>query len=121
MSMTSTLLWVAPLAPVVVALTMLLVKDRRALAALDVLGSLAVLGLGAAIAHQVAAAGAVSALGLLRADALSVVFLLLIGALAVPTSLVTTGWMRREVERGELRAERLPLYTRWCRRSSPPW
>ncbi len=110
MSMTSTLLWVAPLAPVVVALTMLLVKDRRALAALDVLGSLAVLGLGAAIAHQVAAAGAVSALGLLRADALSVVFLLLIGALAVPTSLVTTGWMRREVERGELRAERLPLY-----------
>ena len=52
--MTSNLLWITPLVPVAVGLGMLLVRDRRLLAALDVGGSVAVLGLALAIARQVA-------------------------------------------------------------------
>ncbi len=108
--MTSNLLWVTPLVPFVLGLCMLLVRDRRVLAALDVAGSLAVLGLALAIAERVAQAGAVSALGTFRADAVSVVFLLLIGLLAVAVAVATTGWMRQEIARGEMRAERLRWY-----------
>ncbi len=110
MTMTSSLVWIAPLVPITVALLMLLTGRRRILAALDVAGSVAVLGLVAAIAWQVSDVGAVGAFGLLRADAVAVVFLLLIGGLAVPSSIATTAWMRREVERGEMRADRLRYY-----------
>ena len=48
--MTSNLLWITPLVPLLVGLCMLLVRDRRLLAALDVAGSLAVLGL--VLAHR---------------------------------------------------------------------
>lgn len=108
--MSSHLLWLAPLVPFAAGLGMLLVRDRRALAALDVGSSLAVLGLSLAVARAVEAHGAVSALGVLRADALAVVFLLLIGVLAVAVSVATVGWMRREVARGQLREDRLRFY-----------
>jgi len=108
--MTSHLLWITPLVPFAVGLVMLLVRDRRLLAALDVAGSLAVLGLTLAVARAVSSAGAVSALGILRADDLAVVFLLLIGLLAVAVSVATVGWMRQELARGQMRADRLRWY-----------
>ena len=45
-----------------------------------------------------------------RADDLAVLFLLLIGLLAVATSIATVGWMRQEIDRGEMREDRLPYY-----------
>jgi hydrogenase-4 component F len=108
--MTSHLLWIAPLVPFAVALAMLLVRDRRVLSALDVAGSLAVLALALAVARRVSEHGAVTALGILRADDLAVVFLVLVGLLAVAVSIATVGWMRHEVARGELRKDRLRFY-----------
>ena len=108
--MTSPLLWVTPLVPLAVGLVMLLVKDRRVLAALDVAGSLAVLALVLAVARGVSEHGALSALGVLRADALAVVFLLLVGLLAVAVAVATLGWMRQELARGEMREDRLRFY-----------
>ncbi len=108
--MTSNLLWVTPLVPLVLGLCMLLVRGRRALAALDVGGSLAVLSLALAVAGRVARDGPVSALGTLRADEVAVVFLLLIGLLAVAVAVATVGWMRQELARGQMRANRLRYY-----------
>ena len=89
---------------------MLLLRDRRILATLDVAGSLAVLG--ADFGHHRAGrqSGPVSALGIFRADDVTVLFLVLIGLLAVAVSLATVGWMRRELARGQMRAERLRYY-----------
>jgi hydrogenase-4 component F len=108
--MTSNLLWLAPLVPLLVGVSMLLLRDRRLLAALDVGGSLVVLGLVVAIARKVSATGPVGALGTFRADEVSVLFLLLIGLLAVAVSVATVGWMRQEIARGQMRAERLRYY-----------
>src|ERR1035437_4329418 len=108
--MTSNLVWITPLVPVAVGLCMLLVRGRRLLAALDLGGSLAVMGLTLAIARQVAEVGAVSAAGVFRADDLAVLFLLLISLLAVATSIATVGWMRHEIDRHELRPDRLHYY-----------
>ena len=47
---------------------------------------------------------------MLRADEVAVLFLLLVGLLAVAVSVATWGWMRREVARGHMRAERLRYY-----------
>src|SRR5438093_5776075 len=106
----SSLLWITPLVPVVLGLSLPLVRGRRLLAALDVSGSLIVLGLTLAIARQVAKAGPLSAAGVFRADDLAVLFLLLIGLLAVATSIVTVGWMRHEIDRSEMREDLLPYY-----------
>src|SRR5512143_1196136 len=108
--MTSHLLWIAPLVPFAVGLAMLLVRDRRVMTALDVAGSLAVLGLALAVARAVSSHGALTALGILRADDLAVVFLVLVGLLAVAVSVATVGWMRHEVARGEMREDRLRFY-----------
>jgi hydrogenase-4 component F len=108
--MTSRLLWIAPLVPFTVGLAMLLVRDRRVLAALDIAGSLAVLGLALAVARAVSVHGAVSALGIFRADDLAVLFLLLVGLLAVAVSVATVGWMRHELDRGQMREDRLHWY-----------
>ena len=108
--MTSNLLWLAPLVPLLVGVSMLLLRDRRLLAALDVGGSLAVLSLVVAIARKVSATGPFGALGTFRADEVSVLFLLLIGLLAVAVSVATVGWMRQEIARGQMRAERLRYY-----------
>jgi hydrogenase-4 component F len=108
--MSSHLLWITPLVPFALGLGMLLVRDRRALAALDVAGSVAVLGFALAVAHGVSAHGALDALGVFRADELAVVFLLLVGVLAVAVSIATIGWMRREVARGQIREDRLRYY-----------
>jgi hydrogenase-4 component F len=108
--MTSSLLWLTPLLSFAIGLAMLLARDRRVLAALDVAGSLAVLGLTLAITHRVVRSGPVSALGVFRVDHVAVLFLVLIGLLAVAVSIATVGWMRQEVARGQMRAERLRYY-----------
>jgi hydrogenase-4 component F len=108
--MTSYLLWLAPLLSLLTGGTMLLARDRRVLTALDIAGSFAVLGLALLIARQVADHGPVQALGMLRADEVAVIFLLLVGLLAVAVSTATWGWMRREVARGHMRADRLRYY-----------
>jgi hydrogenase-4 component F len=108
--MTSNLLWLTPLVPLLLGATMLLLRGRRLLAALDVGGSLAVLGMVVIIARKVAATGPVVALGTFRADEVSVLFLLLIGLLAVAVSVATVGWMRQELARGQMRADRLRYY-----------
>jgi hydrogenase-4 component F len=110
MMMTSNLLWLAPLVPLLVGASMLLLRDRRLLAALDIGGSLAVLGLVVAIARRVSATGPVGAFGTFRADEVAVLFLMLIGLLAVAVSIATVGWMRQEIARGHMRAERLRYY-----------
>lgn len=110
MTTTSTLLWITPLVPFVLGLCMLLVRDRRLLSALDVCSSLAVLGLTVAIARRVAASGPVSAAGIFRADDVAVIFLLLVGLLAVAVSVATVGWMRQELARGHMRGDRLHYY-----------
>jgi hydrogenase-4 component F len=108
--MTSNLLWLTPLLPSLLGLAMLRVRDARRLAALDVGGSVAVLALVLAIAARVGSGGPVSSLGVFRADDVTVIFLLLIGLLAVAVSIATVGWMRQEVARGEMREERLRYY-----------
>jgi hydrogenase-4 component F len=108
--MTSSLLWLTPLLPFAVGLGMLLVRDRRVLAALDVAGSLGVLGLTLAITGRVVRGGPISALGIFRVDHVALVFLVLIGLLAVAVSIASVGWMRQEVARGQMRVERLRFY-----------
>jgi len=108
--MGSSMLWVTPLVPFAAAMCMLLVRRRSVLAALDVASSLAVFGLGLAMATGVATRGALTSGGLLRADDVTVVFVLLIGALAVATSITTVGWMRRELARGEIQEHRVRYY-----------
>jgi hydrogenase-4 component F len=106
----SHLLWITPLVPLAIGAGMLLVRDRRLLAALDVGGSAVVLGLALAIAHRVVGQGAVSALGTFRADSVAVIFLLLVGLLSLSVSVATVGWMKREVDGGRMRADRLRYY-----------
>jgi hydrogenase-4 component F len=108
--MTSHLLWIAPVAPLLVGAVMLLVRDLRVLVALDVLGSLVVVGLALGIAYGVTTTGPLVALGTFRADAVSVIFLLLIALLTITVSLATPAWLRHELDRGELRADRIRYY-----------
>ncbi len=108
--MTSTLPWVLPLVPVISGLCMLLFRDRRVLAALDMASSGVILALGLVLAGEVAAAGPISALGAMRADEVTVIFLLLIGFLALAVSICTVGWMRQSLARSEMKADRLHYY-----------
>jgi hydrogenase-4 component F len=110
MTMTSNILWILPLISMIVALCMLLVRNRRLLSILDMGGSLAVMGIVLAITGQVMAAGPMSALGVLRVDAVAIIFLLLIGFLAVSVSISTVGWMRQALERQEMTDDRLRYY-----------
>ena len=108
--MSSSLLWITPLVPAAIGLCMLLVRSPRLLSALDVGGSLTVLGLALTIAYRVTASGPVSALGVLRADDLTLLFLLLVSLLAAVTSIATVGWIKQELARGEVREEPLRYY-----------
>ena len=107
--MTVDVLPILPLVPVATGLAMLAVKDRRLLAAIDLAGSLVVLALVIAVAHSVGEEGSLSA-GPLRADAVTIPFLLLVGGLAVPTSLYTVGWMKGELASGGMKPGALRFY-----------
>ncbi len=107
--MADNLLWILPLVPAVTALLMLVVRDRRALSALDVGGSTLLAGLAFALAGEVAAGGP-RALGILRIDELGLVFLLLLVGLTLAVSIYTVGWMRQAVTIGNMKPESLRFY-----------
>jgi hydrogenase-4 component F len=104
-----TLLWVLPLVPAVTALLMLTVRDRRLLSALDVGGSAILVALTLVLAREVAAGGP-RALGVLRVDALGLVFLLLLVVLTLAVAVYTVGWLGQAVAVGNMRAESLRSY-----------
>ena len=107
--MAETLLWVLPVVPTVTALLMLTTRDRRVLSAIDVAGSSVLLALALVLARDVAAGGP-RALGVFRADALGVVFLLLVVVLTLAVSIYTVGWLRQAVAVGNMKAEYLRSY-----------
>lgn len=107
--MTENLLWILPLVPVATALGMLALPSGRARAALDVTSSLVVLGLSIVLAKGVMATGPV-AIGPLRADAVALPFLLLVGLLAVAVSVYTLGWAHEELMQGRMAASSLRVY-----------
>lgn len=108
--MTSHLLWLTPLVSFAVGFAMLFIRERRVLALLDTVGALAVLGLVLAISHRVIKNGPLLSLGVFRADALTVLFLLLIAFLSVAVSIATIGWMRQALATGQMRSDRLHYY-----------
>ena len=107
--MTETLLWVLPLVPTVTALLMLTTRDRRILSTLDVGGSAVLTVLSVVLAREVMAGGP-RALGVLRADELGLVFLLLLVVLTLAVSIYTVGWLGQAVAVGNMRAESLRSY-----------
>jgi hydrogenase-4 component F len=104
-----TLLWVLPLVPTVTALAMLTTRDRRVLSALDVGGSTALTALSFVLAYEVVTDGP-RTLGVLRADELGLVFLLLLVVLTLAVSIYTVGWLGEAVAVGNMRAETLRSY-----------
>ena len=109
--MTSHLLWITPLVPFAVGLAMLLVRDRRLLTALDVAGSVVVLGLALGVARAVSAHGAVTALnGFLRADALSALVIGLTAFVALVSSIYAVGYFRHDLRDGRITEAQLRHY-----------
>ena len=106
----SSLLWILPLVPTLVGLSMLLVKDRRLLHLLDVASCSAIVALVLAIAQAVMTGGPLRAAGLFAADAVTLVFLGLIALLSLATAVYTIGWMRNALESGDMSERRLPRY-----------
>jgi len=104
-----TLLWVLPLVPTVTALLMLTTRDRRLLSTIDVGGSAILFALTLVLVREVAAGGP-RRLGVLRADDLGLVFLLLLVVLTLAVSIYTVGWLGQAVAVGNMRAESLRSY-----------
>jgi hydrogenase-4 component F len=104
-----TLLWLLPVLPALTALVLLLVRSPRRLAQVDVASSLTVFALSLRLAWSVLGHGPVRA-GLLAADAVSAVFVLLIGLLVAAVSIYTLGWMPRELAHRGIRERHLRLY-----------
>ncbi|WP_319449411.1 MULTISPECIES: proton-conducting transporter membrane subunit [unclassified Mycobacterium] len=73
---------------------------RRWTATLTVLGALTILGCGVALAFQVGSHPHVLAGGLLRADALSVVMLIVIGAVGTLSTAAGIGYINAELDHG---------------------
>jgi hydrogenase-4 component F len=107
--MAETLLWVLPLVPAVTALMMFTTRDRRVLSAIDIGGSAILALLTLVLAHEVASGGPRS-LGVLRVDALGLVFLLLLAILTLAVSIYTLGWLRQALAVGNMKAESLRSY-----------
>jgi hydrogenase-4 component F len=104
------LVWLLPLVPVLTGLAMLGVRSPKRLTQMDVAGSLGVLVLAVALARAVVVDGPARAVGVLRADAVSVVFVLLIGFLFATVSIYTIGWMRHELAHRGIRERHLRYY-----------
>ena len=109
MTLAETLLWVLPLVPTVTALLMLTTRDRRLLSAIDVASSVILFVLALILARAVSAGGP-RALGVLRADDLSLVFLLLLVVLTLAVSIYTVGWLQQALAVGNMKAESLRVY-----------
>jgi hydrogenase-4 component F len=88
---------------------MLATRERRILSTLDVGGSAILAALSLVLAREVVSGGP-RALGLLRIDALGLVFLLLLVVLTLAVSIYTVGWIGQAVAVGNMRAETLRSY-----------
>ena len=96
-----TLLLLAPiLVPLGAAAITIAAGWRRATATLSVLAALTILGCGAALAFRVDSTPHVLAGGLLRADALSVVMLIVIGAVGTLSTVAGIGYINAELDHG---------------------
>lgn len=105
----SQVVWLLPLLPLVTALALLVTRSPRRLAQIDVAGALGVFALSLLLCRDVMAGGPVR-VGVLGADALSLVFVLLIGFLFPAVSIYSVGWMRRERAHGGIREKHLFAY-----------
>jgi hydrogenase-4 component F len=104
-----TLLWVLPLVPVTTALLMLTTRDRRVLSTIDIGGSAVLFVLAFILAREVVAGGP-RAFGILRIDALGLVFLLLLVVLTLAVAIYTVGWLGQAVAVGNVKAESVRPY-----------
>jgi hydrogenase-4 component F len=83
---------------------------RRVTATLSVLAAMSILGCGAALAFQVGSTQHVLAGGLLRADALSVVMLIVIGAVGTLSAVASIGYINAELDHGHTTPAGARLY-----------
>jgi hydrogenase-4 component F len=104
------LLLVAILAPIAAATVNLVVGWRRWTAALTVLSAATVLVCGAALGTRVGSAQHVALSGLLRADALSVTMLVVIGVVATLATWASIGYIDAELDHGHTDAAGARLY-----------
>jgi hydrogenase-4 component F len=105
-----TALLVTPIvAPVIAAIVNLVVGWHRWTAAMTVLSAVAVLACGAALGPRVGA-GTVALGGLLRADALTVTMLIVIGVVATLATWAGIGYIDSELEHGHTDADGARLY-----------
>ena len=104
-----TLLWVLPVIPTVTAALMATTRDRRVLSAIDVCGSAVLAALTLVLAREVMVGGP-RAIGVLRLDALGLVFLLLVVVLTLAVSIYTVGWLKQAVAVGNMKPALLRSY-----------
>ncbi|MGX9789018.1 proton-conducting transporter transmembrane domain-containing protein [Mycobacterium sp. MMS18-G62] len=104
------LLLVAMLAPIVAAIVNLVVGWHRWTAALTVLSAATVLACGAALGTRVGSAQHVFLGGLLRADALSVTMLVVIGVVATLATWASIGYIDAELDHDHTDAAGARLY-----------
>lgn len=96
----TTFLVVPVVAPMIAALVNLVVGWRRWTAALTMVSAATVLACGVVLAARLGSAPYVTLGGLLRADALSVTMLIVIGVVATLTTGAGIGYIRAELEHG---------------------
>ena len=106
-----TVLLIAPiLAPVVASIANLVAGRRRWTTALTVLSAITVLGCGAALGVRLGAGQHVAMGGLLRADALSVTMLIVIGTVGTLATWASIGYIDSELQHGHTDAKGARLY-----------
>lgn len=98
------------LASLCAAIVTLALGWRRITAATSVLAALTILGCGIALGFRVGSAPHVLAAGLLRADALSVVMLIVIGAVGTLSTIAGIGYIGTELDHGHTNPAGARLY-----------
>jgi hydrogenase-4 component F len=104
------LLLASIVAPIVASIANLVAGWRRWTATLTVLSAVAVLACGAALAVRIGSGQSVALGGLLRADALSVTMLIVIGVVGTLATWASIGYIDTELEHGHTDAGRARLY-----------
>jgi hydrogenase-4 component F len=106
----TTLLIAAIVAPIFAAIANLVAGWRRWTSALTVLSAVTVLGCGVAIAARIGSGQFVAFSGLLRADALSAIMLIVIGLVGTLATWASVGYIDTELEHGHTDAGGARLY-----------
>lgn len=104
------LLLAAILAPVLAAITTLIVGWRRSTAALIVASAATVLCCGAVIAARVGSGAHIQVGGLLRADALTAAMLIVVGIVGTLTAAASVGYLNAELASNHTDAQGARLY-----------